>query len=275
MVTSGTSKRPVIHDSNSASRLLLARLHGLADEHLSVTRSRDRAFDEEQVLLGIDSRDLEVEHTHQFVSVLARHLETWERAPWGHVRTDRSTVTAVLMRTVRHVLAFETPATKNAREPAAAGATLCVDLLADLEELVELENTTHFELVSEGCLAAQLFQLALRRRVGLLVVTKLWLRSVLLFALTEAKDEGAVAIALDGALVDDGDGSCFDNGHALHGAVVVEDLCAAEFDSDHAGLLIHDGLLSCALEWQMKNRFGVDDRGYFVRAVSSGETGDL
>ena len=264
-----------------ATGLLLPSLDGLADEYLAVARAGDCAFDEQQVLLCVDARNLKVEHADEIVAVLTRHLEPWKRATWRHVRADRTTVTAVLVGAVRLHLAREAPLANNAREAASPGAALRVYLLADLKELVEFEHATDFELVGEGGVATKFFKLALWRDVGLLVVAKLWLVGVLLFALAKAEYEGGVAVAFDGALVDHGDRASFDDSDTLDGAIIVEDLRAAEFDTDHARLLIHRLTLPFALRFsklrparKVVSNFGWRTVSHFVLAVSSDQTGD-
>src|SRR5689334_6562063 len=171
-----------------------AALHRAAQLDHAALGTRHAAVHEHQMLFRNDLRHALAEHADALVAVLTGHAHAELGATRRHVRTDRTAVTTILVRTVRLHRARELVAPDDAREAAADGDARDVQQLPGLEHLVQLELLP--DLLGGGVLgvATELALGALRFEVLALESAAHRLRLVLLLHRVDAQDERVVAV---------------------------------------------------------------------------------
>ena len=152
-------------------------------------------------------------------------------------------MTRPLVRAVTLLGAFEVVSPHHASETTPLGARLHVDILTFAEDLLDFELLPKLEtrdIISRG---TKLLGVARDLLALLFEGGALGFAGVLVLALTDAQDQGAVAILFLGALAHHTTAAS-DDGAGQHGAVVLEQLGHAHLGADDAGLLIHDDVRS-------------------------------
>src|SRR5436190_2586734 len=192
--TSGPLKRAPNTASSSVAVLVPPRIWALgigAHLHHAVAWSGDRAADEHEVLCGIEPDDRQALVGHTLVAHLAGAADALHHACGPGRGADRSRG-AHVVRAVGLGAAAEVVALDRALEALALGGARDLDLLADLECL-DGDRLADRQLAG---VVAELLDLAVRARVGLLEVSELGFAQVLLLGGVERELDGLVAVAL-------------------------------------------------------------------------------
>src|SRR6185503_15514416 len=145
-----SATRPEGAPTSRSSRLLLrARSRGLArlrssHDHGAVSGARDRAPNEEQVLVRAHGDDLDVGRRHALGPIPARHALAFENATRIRAVADRAAVPEVLVRAVRRRKPAETVALHH------AGRAATLADAGDLDALAGTEHVGHRECRADG-----------------------------------------------------------------------------------------------------------------------------
>src|SRR5260221_7262244 len=110
-------------------------LHGRAHDHVAPLRAGHRAFNQQQLALGVDAHHGQAGDRAALVAEMARHALAGENVRRALVLASRAGHPVRDRVAVRSVLSAEMVALDDARKSLADGHALHVDLLADLEDL--------------------------------------------------------------------------------------------------------------------------------------------
>ena len=201
----------------------------------------DAPFHDQDVLLGVGAYDREVLNGGSGAAVTAGvHLALEDVGRGG--RSAGRTGAAVVVRTVGGGAAVGVVAAYGSAEPAPFAGAGDIDAVARLEE-VYAEVLSH--LVAVGVVYADLADESHGAGARLLEVSQHRSRDVLLAPSVEADLQGAVAVFLDAALLEDRTGTGENEGHGYGRTVLVVDLGHPEFLAEQS--YRHDWYSSHAL----------------------------
>src|SRR5262244_3211373 len=172
---------------------LLARLRRALDDHHAALRAGNRAFDEEQIILGPDLDDFQVLHRNALVAPMTGHALAFEDAPRVRAVADRAAVTEIFVRAVRARKTGEAPALDDAAEAVALADAGDVDEITRLEEIAGLDLLA--ELVLAGFVGAKLAQHFECALAGFFKMSLFGLIDALRLAAAEAHLQRVVAVA--------------------------------------------------------------------------------
>src|SRR3954452_11035873 len=192
--------------------------------------TRNRAAQQQDVLVGEHVDDLEAALRDALVAHLARTADALEHARGSGRGADRARG-AHVVRAVGDRTAAEAVALDRALEALALRDARDLDLLALLEHV-------HGQLLADLealALTAELAQMAKGRVAGLLDVAKLGLRELALGHVAVAELDGHVAVAVLGAQAGHAAGTCLHDRDALHDAVLDEQLRHTDLCSKQCG----------------------------------------
>src|SRR5580704_9827812 len=198
--------------------------------HGPATRAGNGAADEHQVLVGDDLDHGQAALGDAPAAHPARTAHALEHPRRRRRRADRARRTDVV-RAVRFRSAREVVALDRSLEALALGLARDLDVVADGERL-DGHGLTHEQLAR---LVAELREVAVCGRVGLLQVPELGLGDRLLLALPERQLDRLVAVALDGADRGHGTRAGLEHGHALDASIVEEPLRHTELLGEDRG----------------------------------------
>ena len=212
---------------------------GLADDDDGVAVSGDGAADEDDVLLGVHSRDAHADGGDAAGAHVAGHSQAGIGAAGGHVLADGARVAEVLVGAVAGDKGVELVARDDAGHAAALAGAGDVDQLALLEHVAHADLLPDLELGGDVLGHADLAEHAGGLRAGGLVLAALGALDQALGLLAERQAEGGVAVLGHGALADDGAGTGFDDGDLNGVPLLAEELGAADLASDEAQIAVH------------------------------------
>jgi hypothetical protein len=161
---------------------------------LAVFRAWDRAFDQQQLTVGIDTGDFEVLHSAGDVTEVTGHALTWEHAAWILRHTDgtwnivRTGVTVGSTARSKVVTLDGTGIAFTDRD------TLNVDLLTDFEQ-GSGNDIASFQFGSFGSVDAELFQQSTGFNTSFSVVTSNSLRYAGSATLTECDLNSGITVS--------------------------------------------------------------------------------
>ena len=206
----------------------------------TIARPRNTTFNQDDVLVGENLHDAEVQNGRLLVAVLAGHLLPTRRSTWRGSHTDRTATALGLVRAVSNrARACEVVALHHTREPATFARSRDVDELAVLKDVGWADGLTYIEPFEERLIDAELANDPRCVDANLLEGTSLGLVHELLATAAEAELERGVAVFRWSALAQDHAGPCLDRSDASDLPVLEEDLGVAKLGADEAGIRIH------------------------------------
>src|SRR5688572_26102681 len=202
----------------------------LANDDGAAVRARNRAAEEDEILIRTDLDDLEVGDGHALVTHAARHALTLEDAPRIGAVTDRPAVTEILVGAVRAGETAEVVALHHAGRAFALAYAGHVDDVARLEHVGNAHVLTDLQ---RGVVAdRELTQHAERALLRLRDVPVHRLRHALLLLRAEAELHGRVTVTGAGLRLHHGARTRLHDRHRDEAALPREDLGHADLLAD-------------------------------------------
>ncbi len=191
--------------------------------------ARNGALNGDQIFVGIDADDIEIEDRHPLVSVLSRHLLVFEDSRRRRVRAHGAGLTVNRSHAVRHAKLVAAPSLDNAGIAAALGDA------RDIHSVAGREGVGRYDIadVHGICVVKlELLQMLFHRHARFREVTFFRFVELSLNNVLKAELNAGITVFLDGFLLRDHAGSGFDDGNRNDVSNFVENLCHTDFLSD-------------------------------------------